>query len=159
MKSHPLAIACIVFALAACERRDATAAPTTAAPAATGAVVSEVDHGSPASAAAGFDAKAFAGTYGGTLPCADCAGIDTTIAFTPEGGYTMAETYQDSDGSSFSTAGTWTVRADGKTVLLDPNQKDEHDRVYEVVSATEIRALGRDGTPAQSGLDYRLQRR
>ena len=157
-----IAIALSALSLAAC-KRDAEAPPAVAAAAPAeaieSAVISEVDHNSPASAAPGFDAKAFAGTYGGTLPCADCPGIDTSIAFTPEGGYSMSETYQDRDSSSFVTKGTWTVREDGKTVLLDPEDKEEHDRWYEIVSTAELRALDREGKAIESKLDYNLRRR
>ena len=101
----------------------------------------------------------WAGSYVGTLPCADCPGIDTTIAFTPEGGYTMGEIYQDSDSSAFATKGTWTVREDGKTLLLDPEDKEEYDHWYEVVSPTELRMLDREGKPIDSKLDYSLRRK
>ena len=118
------ALALSAFAIAGCKRDPeappAAAVETTPAAEAVSAVVSAVDHNSPASAAPGFDVKAFAGTYGGTLPCADCPGIDTTIMFVPEGGYTLSEVYQDGDSSSFVTRGTWSVGEDGKTVLLDP---------------------------------------
>ena len=150
------------IAIAGCKRE---AQPAPVAPAAApaqevaSAVVSEVDHGSPASAAPGFDVKAFAGTYAGILPCADCPGIDTSIAFTPEGGYTMSEIYQDSEGSSFTGKGTWTVREDGKTLLLDPEDKEEYDHWYEVVSPTELRMLDREGKPIDSKLDYSLRRK
>lgn len=155
-----LAIALSALALAGCKREAETpAAPVAPAAAVKSAVVSEVDHGSPASAAPAFDVKAFAGTYGGTLPCADCAGIDTSIAFTPEGGYTLSEVYQDGDSSSFTTKGSWTVKEDSKTVLLDPEDKQELDRAFEVASPTELRALDREGKAIESKLGYSLKRR
>ena len=150
------------IAIAGCKRE---AQPAPVAPAAApaqevaSAVVSEVDHGSPASAAPGFDVKAFAGTYAGMLPCADCPGIDSTIAFTPEGAYTLSETYQDADKSSFLSKGTWSVRGDGKAVLLDPEDKDEYDRSFSIVSPTELRALDRQGKPIESTLDYSIKRK
>lgn len=159
-----LAFVLSVAFVAGCKREaEAPAAAVQETPAPTeaikSAVISEVDHNSPASAAPGFDAKAFAGTYGGTLPCADCSGIDTTIAFTPEGGYTMSEVYQDRDASSFVIKGTWTVKEDGKTLLLDPEDKQELDRWFTVVSPNELRALDKDGKPIDSKLDYSLRRR
>ena len=157
-----LAVTLSCLAIAACKREaEAPPAPVAAAPTEDikSAVISEVDHNSPSSAAPGFDAKAFAGTYGGTLPCADCPGIDTSIAFAPEGAYAMSEVYQDSDSSSFTTKGTWTVREDGKTLLLDPEDKQEYDHWFEVVSATELRALDKDGKAIESKLDYSLRRR
>ena len=162
-----LAIALSCLAIAAC-KRDADSPPATDAMPAVAeavpaepasAVISEVDHNSPASAAPGFDAKAFAGTYGGTLPCADCPGIDTSIMFSPEGGYTLSEVYQDRDSGSLVVKGTWTVREDGKTLLLDPEDKAAHDRWYEVVSPSELRALDKDGKAIDSSLDYSLRRK
>jgi uncharacterized lipoprotein NlpE involved in copper resistance len=164
MNRHTLAIA-IAFAtlsIAGCKQREAAApAAVEAAPAdaTKRAVISEVDHNSPASAAPAFDVKAFAGLYAGMLPCADCAGIDTSIAFTPEGGYSMSETYQDADQSSFVTKGTWTVREDGKTLLLDPEDKEERDRWYEIVSMSELRALDMEGKAIDSTLDHSLRRK
>ena len=140
------------------EAAEAAAAP--AAPAApVDAVTAVVDHASPAANVKDFDIKAFAGTYGGMLPCADCPGIDTSIAFTPEGSYTLSETYEDADKSSFLSKGTWSVRGDGKAILLDPEDKDEYDRSFSIVSATELRALDRQGKPIESELDYSLKRR
>lgn len=156
-----IAIAFATLSIAGCKREAAAPPAVEAAPveATKSAVISEIDHNSPASAAPAFDIKAFAGLYAGIVPCADCPGIDTSIAFTPEGTYSMSETYQEEGGGSFVTKGTWTVREDGKTVLLDPEDKEERDRWYEVVSATELRALDRDGKAIDSKLDYSLRRK
>ena len=156
-----IAIAFATLSIAGCKREAAAPPAVEAAPeeASKSAVISEIDHNSPASAAPAFDIKAFAGLYAGIVPCADCPGIDTSIAFTPEGTYSMSETYQEEGGGSFVTKGTWTVREDGKTVQLDPEDKEERDRWYEVVSATELRALDRDGKAIDSKLDYSLRRK
>jgi copper homeostasis protein (lipoprotein) len=156
-----IAIAATIATTAGCkpdEAAEAAAAPV--APAApVNAIVSEIDHNSPAGDVKGFDIKAFAGTYAGMLPCADCAGIDTTIGITPEGTYTLSETYQDADKSSFLSKGTWSVRGDGKAVLLDPEDKDEYDRSFSIVSPTELRALDQQGKPIDGTVEYSLRRR
>jgi len=150
-----------VFAIAGCKREaeapppvESTAAPTEEI---KSAVISEVDHGSPVSASPTFDAKAFAGTYNGTIPCADCPGIDASIAFSPEGKYTQTLRYQERENSSVSE-GNWTLDADGKRILLDPTSKDESDSWVEVVSPTEVRMLDGEGKPIDSGLNYSLKR-
>ena len=125
----------------------------------TDAVTEVIDHGSPAGDVKGFDIKAFAGTYAGMLPCADCPGIDSTIAFTPEGTYTLSETYQDADKSSFLSKGTWSLRGDGKAVLLDPEDKDEYDRAFAIASPTELRALDQQGKPIEGTAEYSLKRK
>ena len=157
-----IALAATIAATAGCkpdEAAEAAAAPAAPAAAVTDAVTDVTDHGSPAGDAKDFDIKAFAGTYAGMLPCADCAGIDSTIAFTPEGAYTLSETYQDADKSSFLSKGTWSVRGDGKAILLDPEDKDEYDRSFSIVSPTELRALDRQGKPIDSTVEYALKRR
>ena len=148
------------FALTACKREAEAPTPVQAAAPTEeikSAVISEVDHNSPASAAPAFDVKAFAGTYNGTIPCADCPGIDASIAFTPEGKYTQTLRYQERENSSVSD-GNWTLDADGKRILLDPNSKEESDSWVEVVSPNEVRMLDIEGKPIESDLNYSLKR-
>ena len=156
-----LGLAASIAGLAACKRDEASApaaAPAAEAPVAN-AVTAVVDHSSPAGDNPAFDTKAFAGTYAGLLPCADCPGTDTTLAFTPEGKYTLTEVYKDKGAASFVSEGTWNLEKDGTTLHLDPNDKDEYDHWYTIVSPTELRALDKDGKPIQSTLNYNLQRR
>ncbi len=155
-----IALAATIAATAGCKPDEAAqAAAAPAAPAAVNAVTDVVDQSSPAGDVQGFDIKAFAGTYAGMLPCADCAGIDSTIAFTPEGAYTLSETYQDADKSSFLSKGTWSLRGDGKAILLDPEDKDEYDRAFSIVSPTELRALDQQGKPITGTVEYSLKRK
>ena len=157
------AVALSLTLMAGCKREEP--APDMPAPASAPAaqissdVVATVNHGSPADAAPGFDAKAFAGTYGGTLPCAGCPGIDAIIAFDAEGGYTLNEVYQDGTDSAFTTKGTWTVNEDGKTILLDPEDKEERDRSFELKSPTELLAKAVEGQAAAGGQEFILKRR
>jgi copper homeostasis protein (lipoprotein) len=145
----------ITLALAACKPQpeaETAAAPPAPEPLAT-PVAEPV-----APDASGLDTKAFAGTFSGTLPCADCPGIDTTIHFTPDGAFTLQETYQDRQDGAGGFDGTWTSEADGRHVRLDPDSKSEDDRLYEVVSIDEIRMLDTRGEPIESELDYSLRR-
>ena len=157
-----IALAATLAATTGCkpdEAAEAASAPVAPAAAVTDAVTDVVDHSSPAGDAKDFDIKAFAGTYAGMLPCADCAGINTTIAFTPEGSYTLSETYQDADKSSFLSKGSWSVRGDGKAIQLDPEEKDEYDRAFTIASPTELRALDQQGKPIAGTIEYRLKRK
>jgi uncharacterized lipoprotein NlpE involved in copper resistance len=161
-----LALCAAALALAACKPSGDSAAPAAAdAPAATAAapaaveeaptdVLREVDN-SPAPE--GLDVRAFAGSFKGTLPCADCPGIDSTLELKGDGSYATHDVYQERD-ASFDSAGTWTVEEAGKRIRLDPNSKDEVDRLYEVVSNDELRMLDGDGKAIESGLDYSLRR-
>jgi uncharacterized lipoprotein NlpE involved in copper resistance len=160
-----LALCACALALAACKPSSDTTAPAGAdAPIATAApatadeartdVLREVDH-SPAPE--GLDVRAFAGSFKGTLPCADCPGIDSTLELKGDGSYATHDVYQERD-ARFDSTGTWTVEEAGKRIRLDPDSKDEVDRLYEVASNDELRMLDGDGKAIQGGLDYGLRR-
>ena len=164
MLRNTLAIAIALFALSGCKQEPAPApqppaepAAATPAPDAT-AVIAETDNGSPAIDAPGFDVKAFAGTYAGLIPCADCPGIDMSVTFSADGKYTQTMVYRERDTTDLEQ-GTWTVAADGKRLTLDPQSKDSRDSLMEVVSPTQVRMLDAEGKAIDNGLDYTLTRR
>ena len=149
-----LALACLtVFAVAACKPEAPTAAEAAPAPVDVTPTDENLSSDNP-----GFDMKGFAGTFSGTLPCADCPGIDTTLALNPDGTYEINQTYQDSDGAAIRMDGTWTVEADDRQIRLDPNSKSEQDSLFAITSQQEITQLDSEGKPAESGLDYSLDR-
>lgn len=57
------------------------------------------------------------GTFRGTLPCADCSGVETELTFTrnerekelPVGRYTLKEVYLGKNTDPYVTNGTWTI--------------------------------------------------
>ena len=152
-----LALATLALAtLAGCKRDVATAPEVTPAetrPVATAPVAE------PAVAAeTALDTKAFAGNFSGTLPCADCPGIDTTLELRTDGSFMLMETYQERKGEPGMIEGTWTAEENGSRIRLDPNSKQEQDRLFGVISHDQITALGSDGTPAPTGLDASLKR-
>lgn len=163
-----LILASLALALAACKpaaEPAADAAPAdaadsvqddTAKAAVAGTDATAVVHNAP-SDPAGFDRKAFAGTFAGTLPCADCPGIDTRLDIAADGTFTLSETYQDRDTTS-EARGTWTIDAAGKQLLLDPETKDGTDRHFELVSKDELRALDTAGEPIDSTHNLSLRR-
>ncbi len=169
--NHRLLFATLAAALlaAGCKPSGEAAAPAAAqAPAAAPAeagqaaadahptdVISEVDN---APAPEGLDVRAFAGTFGGTLPCADCPGIDTALELKADGTYALHRKYRERDAASDGD-GTWTVEEGGRRIRLDPNSKQDEDSLYEVVSNDELRMLDADGKAIESGLDYALRRR
>ncbi|MDN5782836.1 MAG: copper resistance protein NlpE [Luteimonas sp.] len=145
---------------------DNAAAPAdTAAPIATAAEPAADDHATDvlrevdnSPAPDGLDVRAFAGSFKGTLPCADCPGIDSTIELKADGSYATHDVYQESDNASNESTGTWTVEEAGKRIRLDPNSKQDQDRLYEVVSNDELQMLDADGKAIDSDLDYSLRR-
>lgn len=60
----------------------------------------------------------YAGTYKGTLPCADCEGIETELTLTEDGKYTLKTTYLGKDATAFEKAGTYSWKEDGSTIVL-----------------------------------------
>lgn len=163
MNRKLLALACLAaLALSACNKpTEATKAPaeTTPAPETAPAPAAEPAPAPTAEAApAAFDAAAFAGGFNGTLPCADCSGIDTRIVFKADGSYTVDETYQGKQDGAFKGDGNWTAEENGKRLRLDPNSKSDADRLFEVVSHEEIRQLDTEGKPIDSQLNYSLKR-
>jgi copper homeostasis protein (lipoprotein) len=104
-----------------------------------------------------FDIKGFAGTFTGTLPCADCPGIDSTITLKPDGSYTVHEVYQGKPGG-FDGDGTWTAEENGQRIRLDPNSKSEQDRLFAVKSKDEIEALDMGGKPIATTSPHALKR-
>ena len=152
MKQYLLAVAIATLALAACKREaepapapaaePAVAAPAVApGPAAGTDAVETVDHSTHAGDVA-FDTKGFAGKFGAT---------GTSLEIGADGTYRLSMR-AESANADLKTDGTWTVEADGKHILLDPNSKSETDRRYEIVSHDELRAvdggqsLSREGT-------------
>ena len=160
MTHRLLALACLtVLAVSACKQEE-PAPPADIAPAAAETAPAAVDFVPTGADPAGaeFDVRAFAGTFSGTLPCASCPGIDTTLVLNPDGTYAITETYQDDSSAPAQMDGTWTAEADGTQILLDPNSKSEQDRLFAIDSNDHITQLGADGQPAESGLDYGLDR-
>ena len=157
-----LALVATTLVVAACKPQ-APAAPapeatatTEAAPATPAPVAVE---SAPAADAAEvpFDVKGFAGTFSGTLPCADCPGIDTTLELKPDGTYALHETYRDKPGK-FDRDGTWTAEENGKRIRLDPNSKSEEDRLFAVKSNDEIESLDAEGKPLPTQTPRALKR-
>ena len=105
---------------------------------------------------AGFDRKAFAGTFAGILPCADCPGVETSLEVHADGSYALSETRRGEDAARSS--GTWTIDADGTRLLLDPDSKEAPDRRFELVSRDEVRALDADGAPLAGDGNTSLRR-
>lgn len=100
-----------------------------------------VDRAPVAGAGAGFDARAFAGTFvaeGAALRLA----ADGTYAFTVRA---------ESADADLPGTGTWTVEAGGTELLLDPDSKDAPDQRFTIASTDELVAtagghvLRRDG--------------
>ncbi|MGC9550886.1 copper resistance protein NlpE [Vibrio metoecus] len=70
----------------------------------------------------------WAGIYQGTLPCADCGGIETELTINSDGTYKLTEQYLDKEGEPFVSEGTFTWDETGSIVTLQSG--DQTGRQY-----------------------------
>jgi len=115
------------------------------------------------------DALPLVGRFAGTLPCADCAGIDTelTLAADWDGHYLyhLKETFVGArdGGRTVETEGSWTTlragasQPDATVYQLNPDRPAE-GRNFVVVDERTIRLLGPDLQPLPSTLPAYLTR-
>ena len=172
LRSVAVAVA-LACAVAACDRRptdddDAPPQPTATAASAEAAaatelaavVASETMMAEPGvqPAGAGFDPRAFAGSFSGTLPCADCPGIDEQLVLGADGSFTLSDTYRERPGSAFETRGSWSLEPGGQRLRLDPGSKDAQDRLFAIEDDDTLVSLGADGEPTGMPGDPRLRR-
>lgn len=82
----------------------------------------------------------WAGTYVGTLPCADCPGVRETLVLHKDQTYTLHTDYIDRPGAAFlrSNSFTW---VNGTTIRLEGMQEPLYFRVGE----NQVIQLGMDG--------------
>jgi copper homeostasis protein (lipoprotein) len=150
------ALVAIALAIAGCTPASDASAPVEQASPATPAAVSA----QPVDASAAtptYGVGNFAGVFTGTLPCADCPGIDTTLTLKPDGSYASHQAYRERD-SSFDDSGVWSVEAAGKQVRLATKGPNPQVRLYAIAAYDRLRMLDADGKPIESGLDYSLKR-
>ncbi|MDQ3206284.1 MAG: copper resistance protein NlpE [Pseudomonadota bacterium] len=164
MKTTFKVLACLVLAclaLAGCSQPDGAPAGAASGPAATAdapPVPEFLPSGDGQEATGGFDVRGFAGRFEGTLPCAGCPRVDSILQLRPDGGYVLTETYPDAMEKSGSSEGTWSVEAGGQSVRLDPNRKDQDDRLYEIASRDELRQVDTAEGIIPTKVSYSLQR-
>lgn len=92
-------------------------------------------------------------SYRGTLPCADCAGIETSLFLDADGTFVLQRQYQTErpGNHTFAVYGKWARTAD-KLVVTD----SEGEKLYFRPLDKGLEMLGRDGVPVRSSSPYRL---
>ena len=112
---------------------------------------------SPALAAAQTpDPLSLPASYSGTLPCADCPGIDTRLNLLPDGQFQMRMTYLERSGAGFDSIGLWQV-TDGKLTL---KQGEHIVEQFQIKGKTPtLIKLDMQGQPIDSKLNYSLVRK
>lgn len=83
----------------------------------------------------------WAGVYEGTMPCADCEGIETVIELKDDHTYTATYNYVGKDDYTLTNEGTFTFDILGNTITLQADDETSQYRVEE----NQIILLGSDG--------------
>lgn len=90
------------------------------------------------------------GTYEGTLPCADCEGIKTSLRLSGDKTFIRTQTYlKDGKGTPFTDRGTFEFSDDGSTIVLKASE-DGPTRYR--VGENSVTQLDRSGKPITSEL-------
>ena len=97
----------------------------------------------------------YLGTYEGTLPAADCPGIQTTLTLNPDGAYKLHMKYIDRD-TELDEWGRFTIEANQLTLYPDEGEPTGSYRVEE----NRLRMLDAEKQPVTGALaeNYVLQK-
>ena len=97
----------------------------------------------------------YLGTYEGTLPAADCPGIQTTLKLNPDSTYELHMKYIDRD-AEFDEWGRFTIEANQLTLYPDEGEPTGSYRVEE----NRLRMLDAEKQPVTGALaeNYVLQK-
>lgn len=92
-------------------------------------------------------------SYEGVLPCADCAGLSTSLFLNEDGSFILQETYLETKkgDDTFVSQGTW-VRTADKLVLTEKNG----EKRYFLPVGKGFQLLDRNGKKIDSKLNYLL---
>ena len=66
----------------------------------------------------------YSGTYKGTLPCADCEGIETSLTLDSDGSYLLRTRYLGTKVKPFEQRGRFTWNTEGNTISFAANKND-----------------------------------
>ena len=94
-------------------------------------------------------------TYKGTIPCADCPGIATTLTLRADSIFVLRSAYLDRDGNPRVDLGRWSVDSTHRLVLRGGTAAP---RLFDIVDAGTVRQLDTQGEPIASTSNYDLVR-
>lgn len=96
-------------------------------------------------------------SFTGTLPCADCPGIDWQVDLLADGSFQLRQTWQDrGPDNTQDDIGRWTVGSDGKSLVLQGGR--EAPVILEIRDGDTLRLMDQEGQPITSDLPYELAR-
>lgn len=80
------------------------------------------------------------GVFTGTLPCADCPGIETTLYLHADGGYELVERERGNAPAS-RRQGVWYSSADGRAILIADDVHGAGHHIFEWYGEDALRLL------------------
>lgn len=81
------------------------------------------------------------GTYKGTLPCADCEGIETSLLLNLDKTYIVTTTYLGKEGKPSEKSGSFKWNAKGNQITLDGDKNQQY-----VVGENTLTKIDNEGT-------------
>lgn len=92
-------------------------------------------------------------SYTGTLPCADCSGVQTDLTLNSDGTFVMKQDYLGKPNGQVTTQGTYDINGvDNQYVLLHPNDHADTPPylIYMDKDSVQFRDLENGETPTPS---------
>jgi len=74
----------------------------------------------------------WAGTYSGIVPCADCAGIETSIILNTDNTYQLILKYQDRGEDQFQESGTFKWNENKSLITLENLDELQYPTMYKL---------------------------
>ncbi len=93
------------------------------------------------------------GEYNGTMPCASCEGIKSSLKLDNAGVYHLDTTYLDGSDTMYRTSGIWFVNQDEKMLHLV-----DDDMHYYVIEDDTLELLDKEGNRVELGEHYQITR-
>lgn len=104
----------------------------------------------------------WSGIYVGSIPCADCSGIDVQLTLEDNGHYLYKQTYLETrDGDqTFDQEGRFTWNSKGQVVTLEGTSGGPDDEVRYFVGENVLFPANKDGKIIETGsqFDYTLHK-
>jgi copper homeostasis protein (lipoprotein) len=95
--------------------------------------------------------------FAGTLPCDDCAGIETWLVLNPDGSFRLRERSLEGNASPTVSVGRWHISRDTVPVL-SLFGRDSTPRQLAMTGALTLRALPADSASAERAQSFELVR-
>ncbi len=99
------------------------------------------------------DKISLSGKYDGTMPCADCEGIESSLYLDKSGVYSLNSTYVGRDDYTYQTSGVWFINQNEKVLELVDDQMQ-----YYVVADDVLELLDKHGKRVDMGEHYQIKK-